>query len=150
MDPGAGRPRELIFNSVSNFGPEGPKNSSGGDSRVATSWSKLVPYTLSHHDRTLLRNTSGKYTAIQMTLQGPQAEKTLQYHCLQNHCTHDITISNYFGDYSYSFQGSVETLQLQFPCYFCRMQLQRIVPLRNVQGFDAITVTCLKVFEFRM
>ena len=30
LDPGAGRPRELIFNSVSNFGPEGPKNSSGG------------------------------------------------------------------------------------------------------------------------
>ena len=29
-DPRAGRPRELIFNSVSNFGPEGPKNSSGG------------------------------------------------------------------------------------------------------------------------
>ena len=28
--PGAGRPRQLIFNSVSNFGPEGPKNSSGG------------------------------------------------------------------------------------------------------------------------
>ena len=27
---GAGRPRELIFNSISNFGPEGPKNSSGG------------------------------------------------------------------------------------------------------------------------
>ena len=25
------RPRELIFNSVSNFGPEGPKNSSWGD-----------------------------------------------------------------------------------------------------------------------
>ena len=30
LDPGAGRPRELIFNSVSNFGPKGPKNSSGG------------------------------------------------------------------------------------------------------------------------
>ena len=30
LDPGAGRPRELIFNSVSNFGPEGPRNSSGG------------------------------------------------------------------------------------------------------------------------
>ena len=30
LDPGAGRSRELIFNSVSNFGPEGPKNSSGG------------------------------------------------------------------------------------------------------------------------
>ena len=30
LDPGAGRPRELIFNSVSTFGPEGPKNSSGG------------------------------------------------------------------------------------------------------------------------
>ena len=30
LDPGAGRPRELIFYSVSNFGPEGPKNSSGG------------------------------------------------------------------------------------------------------------------------
>ena len=29
-DPGAGRPRELILNSVSNFGPEGPKNPSGG------------------------------------------------------------------------------------------------------------------------
>ena len=25
-----GRPQEPIFNSVSNFGPEGPKNSSGG------------------------------------------------------------------------------------------------------------------------
>ena len=30
LDPGAGRPRELIFSSISNFGPEGPKNSSGG------------------------------------------------------------------------------------------------------------------------
>ena len=30
LDPEAGRPPELIFNSVSNFGPEGPKNSSGG------------------------------------------------------------------------------------------------------------------------
>ena len=30
LGPGPGRPRELIFNSVSNFGPEGPKNSSGG------------------------------------------------------------------------------------------------------------------------
>ena len=29
-DPGAGRLLELIFNFVSNFGPEGPKNSSGG------------------------------------------------------------------------------------------------------------------------
>ena len=27
------RPRELIFNSVSNFGPEGPKNSSGANER---------------------------------------------------------------------------------------------------------------------
>ena len=30
LGPGAGRPRELIFNSVSNFGPEGPKSPSGG------------------------------------------------------------------------------------------------------------------------
>ena len=30
LDPRARRPLELIFNSVSNFGPEGPKNSSGG------------------------------------------------------------------------------------------------------------------------
>ena len=30
LGPGAGRPRELILNFVSNFGPEGPKNSSGG------------------------------------------------------------------------------------------------------------------------
>ena len=30
LGPGVGRPRGLIFNSVSNFGPEGPKNSSGG------------------------------------------------------------------------------------------------------------------------
>ena len=29
LGPGAGRPRELIFNSVSSFGPEGSKNSSG-------------------------------------------------------------------------------------------------------------------------
>ena len=30
LGPGAGGRWELIFNSVSNFGPEGPKNSSGG------------------------------------------------------------------------------------------------------------------------
>ena len=30
LNTGAGRPRELILNSVSNFGPEGPKNSSVG------------------------------------------------------------------------------------------------------------------------
>ena len=29
LGPGAGSVRELILNSVSNFGPEGPKNSSG-------------------------------------------------------------------------------------------------------------------------
>ena len=30
LDPRAGRPRDLIFNSVSNFGPERPKTPLGG------------------------------------------------------------------------------------------------------------------------
>ena len=34
LDP----PRQLIFNSVSNFGPEGPKNSSGGMEGSQDKW----------------------------------------------------------------------------------------------------------------
>ena len=48
----------------------------------------------------------------------------------KNHYTHEIIIVKILGDCSYSFQGSVEfiALQLQFPCSFCRMQLQKIIP----------------------
>ena len=44
--------------------------------------------------------------------------------------------SNYFGDYSYSFQVTV-TVSL----FSCRTQLQETIPLNNSQGFSAITDT---------
>ena len=56
LDPGAGRPRELIFNSVSNFGPEGPKvGNLWGDGRVAkTTRIFIVPTEPQSEDFSLL------------------------------------------------------------------------------------------------
>ena len=54
-----------------------------------------------------------------------------------------LSFSIYLGDCSYSFQclSNKLALQLQFPWFSSRMQLQEIIPLRNFQEFPAITVT---------
>ena len=58
-----------------------------------------------------------------------------------------LLFSHYLGDCSYNFQGSFElismalALQLQFPCSFSRMELQKSSSLRHFQEFSAITVT---------
>ena len=51
------------------------------------------------------------------------------YHTFQNHYTHEIVSLNCLEDYGYSFQEASEliALQLQFPCFSCRMQLQEII-----------------------
>ena len=53
-----------------------------------------------------------------------------------------LLFSNYLGDYSYIFQGSVELIciTLADPCSCSRMQFQKIIPLRNIREFLAITV----------
>ena len=38
-------------------------------------------------------------------------------------------------------------LQLQFPCFSNRMQLQEITPLRDFQSFSAITLTWFNCFR---
>ena len=77
----------------------------------------------------------------------------MKYHPFQNHYTHEIIIFELFGrlqlqpsgvfrinyHYSYSF--------LVF--FFCRMELQETIPLRNSQEFSAITVIWFNGFRIR-
>ena len=54
-----------------------------------------------------------------------------------------LLFSSYLGDYSYSFQGSVELISITVTVslFFCKMQLQKTIPLRNFQEFAAVTFT---------
>ena len=44
-----------------------------------------------------------------------------------------LLISNYLGDYSYSFQGSSELISITVTVslFSCRMELQEIIPLKK-------------------
>ena len=55
------------------------------------------------------------------------------YHPFQNHYTHEMINFEVFRDSSFRVLSNEFTRQLQFPFSCSRMQLQKIIPLRNFQ-----------------
>ena len=58
-----------------------------------------------------------------------------------------MTISELFRELHYSFWGSVDLI-LQFPRSLCRMQVQKMIPLRNFKNLLQFQLHDVVVFEF--